>query len=817
MVRISSSFRFRAALNRYSCSRDQELRFTVHESPDYLRLKVSVFNDDKKTDLIGETWVELKDVIIPGGGQSDKWHNLQCKGKYAGELRMELTYYDTRPKDEAVIERRKEAERKEARAEARQAGSRLSKQTKRRPLPADPTGNTSSRPSHSEHSNSKLQGPRANEPRPTPTPRSQRTVEQTPQTQVPRPRSSHKYETPDDLQRQWAVPPPNHHTRSNGVQHSDARDAFQQLPPDPYAAPRHVPMPMPQEYTYPSPQDYRHEQVVERRPVEVREPHYVPEQNTAYPREVYDAVSRRPIQQPPGRMAPEYGHSRENSYPPAHVPVPVHDPRVVPDNYLRNTAPILQNEIQYNSEGSGHPHRHEYALPQFHDEPEEEGPPPPPPVHRHPVSRPPPPQEQRPVNQPVPVSMPEPLNIAPGRTSPNMSHDREVPQTYVPYSPNHVNDTMPVENAPVYSASPAPSYHSERPYSRGRPTSSNGEPVPAPLVAGYNPTVVDEADEMAREYQQYAAPAQSAPPLQPMRASPAAVPAERPSSSRSFQDSVQTIPRKSVSPQPPPPTNPDSLPGIPFSPDSYDVLNPNAANAAAVRQPGANYSSPAEAMEAARQHEVDKMRALGPIVGNDGRVIDPSDHLPADTWAPEPERKTRKPEVVVRFKHSNAIGPRSAPRDQPSAQRPQSMSSHRASASTHGAYSSISDHSSRNRLQKRPQSYIPPSGSSRGIPPLRDRDNVVTYTPPHQPPTYTPREPSPNPVSRYSANQSTHSSAMAISRHYAPPIGPPVPAKVPIQPAVQSGGMDPLSEEMRRLDIGGSVGRRGRHSYAGGY
>ncbi|ESZ92948.1 hypothetical protein SBOR_6667 [Sclerotinia borealis F-4128] len=79
---------------------DQELRFTVHDSPDYYQLKISVFNDDKRTDLIGETWVNLQDVIITGGGQSDVWHNLSFKGKYAGEIRVEITYYDKRPKPE---------------------------------------------------------------------------------------------------------------------------------------------------------------------------------------------------------------------------------------------------------------------------------------------------------------------------------------------------------------------------------------------------------------------------------------------------------------------------------------------------------------------------------------------------------------------------------------------------------------------------------------------------------------------------------------------------------------------------------------------
>ncbi|KKY18281.1 putative c2 domain containing protein [Diplodia seriata] len=88
---------------------DQELRFTVRDSPDYYQMKVSVFNDDKKTELIGETFIRLDEVIVPGGGQSDTWHGLLCKGKYAGEVRLELTYYDTRlPTERPVAEKRRE-------------------------------------------------------------------------------------------------------------------------------------------------------------------------------------------------------------------------------------------------------------------------------------------------------------------------------------------------------------------------------------------------------------------------------------------------------------------------------------------------------------------------------------------------------------------------------------------------------------------------------------------------------------------------------------------------------------------------------------
>jgi hypothetical protein len=121
--------------------RDQELRFTVHDSPDYYQLKVSVFNDDKRTDLIGETWASLKEVVVPGGGQSDTWHNLNCKGKYAGEVRVEITYYDTRPKQERFEKAKMAGAQSTVDDGGRETlkGPRQPKAVvKRRPLPSDP-------------------------------------------------------------------------------------------------------------------------------------------------------------------------------------------------------------------------------------------------------------------------------------------------------------------------------------------------------------------------------------------------------------------------------------------------------------------------------------------------------------------------------------------------------------------------------------------------------------------------------------------------------------------------------------------------------
>ncbi|KAK1968178.1 hypothetical protein LY78DRAFT_448865 [Colletotrichum sublineola] len=151
---------------------DQELRFPVHDSPDYYQLKVSVFNDDKKTDLIGETWIDLKDIIVPGGGQNDIWRNLVFKGKYAGEVRMEITYYDQRPKPEKPAAKPKPVE---AEPTENHHGTIPRKQIKRRPLPSDPfTGEAPAAPSPDQAATPpRTGGPRGPKEMGTPTPPAQ--------------------------------------------------------------------------------------------------------------------------------------------------------------------------------------------------------------------------------------------------------------------------------------------------------------------------------------------------------------------------------------------------------------------------------------------------------------------------------------------------------------------------------------------------------------------------------------------------------------------------------------------------------------------
>ncbi|EPS39761.1 hypothetical protein H072_6430 [Dactylellina haptotyla CBS 200.50] len=83
---------------------DAELRFPVHDSGDYRNLKVVIFTDDKKTELIGECVLNLDTILdTAGGGQSDGWHQCKCRGRYAGDIRIELTFWDERPRESAPL------------------------------------------------------------------------------------------------------------------------------------------------------------------------------------------------------------------------------------------------------------------------------------------------------------------------------------------------------------------------------------------------------------------------------------------------------------------------------------------------------------------------------------------------------------------------------------------------------------------------------------------------------------------------------------------------------------------------------------------
>lgn len=131
--------------------RDKELRFPVRNSPDYRTLKITVFNDDKKTDLIGECTLRLDRILVAGGGTDDGWRGLKCKDKFAGEILVELTFWDMRPTpdqmrkgEETPVHKEKEREERKEKDTPRKVGGAREmgireKATKRRPLPSDPS------------------------------------------------------------------------------------------------------------------------------------------------------------------------------------------------------------------------------------------------------------------------------------------------------------------------------------------------------------------------------------------------------------------------------------------------------------------------------------------------------------------------------------------------------------------------------------------------------------------------------------------------------------------------------------------------------
>ncbi|KAF2634032.1 hypothetical protein P280DRAFT_61684 [Massarina eburnea CBS 473.64] len=301
--------------------------------------------------------------------------------------------------------------------------------------------------------------------------------------------------------------------------------------------------------------------------------------------------------------------------------------------------------------------------------------PPPPPVHRSSASTIPQPREQPPDYH---NDTPAPLNSGRYREqSPQYGYEASPPYGADDYGLPHPQErryTVPHPNSrPVSRDTMAPS-----------PLRNETIALPAALVAGVDATrkkrdsvtfqtplpVYDSPSRVRQlsepDYRtppQYDSPTQPhplrlqqsvppsnalqyynhPPPEEPRRRSPvedaapiikprAVSPAVSPVGERGSRMPARSMPtRKSVSPRPPPPDeseNPRRLSGVPFDPDSFDVFNPSA-------KPNTNTDPdrPGSSME---------MNDKGQIVTFNGRVIDASDHLPIDSWAPEPERKNEK-------------------------------------------------------------------------------------------------------------------------------------------------------------------------------
>lgn len=734
----------------------------MHDSPDYFQLKVSVFNDDKKTDLIGEAWIDLRDIIVSGGGQSDQWHQLACRGKYAGEVRIEITFYDSRPKPEKPVVKAKqqhssaELETPAAAAPPSSSGATGPRaMPKRRPLPSDPvTGKAPPSPVPAPEPVEPASRPQANGPTsfvPTQSPLQQ--LEYNPPVPVPRgqPQQQHdsyaapqepsggygtpgrrneppvqQYRTPERADRYPAQPDERGYSANY---QQPPTDRYDPRPQDRYNSPQYDDRGLPPDDERPPPppahrsrtgsnnamnssyQNY--DQPAKGTPPTMRQDvlrsaAHRTSVSTSYPgRPTYKAYDSAPA----APVAPQYSH-QDHSTPPRHysydtsydqshrtMQATVEDVPESPDSqngsFRRSGSRMPQNELDFDMASS-----------------------------------------------PAPLNLGNRGNMPSGRygnpsngsehhsrrgsngydTSPNMveHHSRQGSNGYAA-SPTTLTPAEPPSQPPPrnygrHSETSLVSYKSQSDdraltYRSELDDTSNGyaQPaVPASLVPGMDPSIAQEITQRFHEdkhhRRRYTQPAAiEAPPphrgratseqpheyeqnnaMTPYHAPPPAQSRNPVAYTGGTSSSVNviikprgyspnpvrdpspnprhTIRRKSVSPAPPP-SEGRRLSGVPFSPDSYDTFNPKVASSASLDS-------------AALRSDYDEMS--GKIITHDGREVDPSDHLPMDTWAPEPEPKNKQPTTASYASERTSTSPmQSAPnsgrRPLRIAGRPQSM------------------------------------------------------------------------------------------------------------------------------------------------
>lgn len=88
---------------------DHEVRFNLRDNAEQKQLKLTVLDkNDSKPELIGDTVLDLQPVFDSNPRDGfDQWHELTYKGKYAGEVYLEMTFYPTKPNIPPKVERQK--------------------------------------------------------------------------------------------------------------------------------------------------------------------------------------------------------------------------------------------------------------------------------------------------------------------------------------------------------------------------------------------------------------------------------------------------------------------------------------------------------------------------------------------------------------------------------------------------------------------------------------------------------------------------------------------------------------------------------------
>ena len=790
--------------------------------------------------------MDLKEVVVPGGGQNDIWHQLHFKGKYAGEIRVELTYYDTRPKDESVLEQRREKERSHTNSFGSSAGVGGPRQlgpreVKRRPLPQGPPGSSPSvRPPLPGQVHSSPM--RATHPNPN-------------------------YAEQPELRDIWAPDQHYHSGMEKPVPH------YERSPSNGHDGQRLLA------------DDYNHSS-----------PGFSDIQGTIPSLPGHDGFDQIEMRMEPSE--PSY-HSDFSAFPSSHATHSYHTPRQDDRRHSAQPAFPPQNLVEHSppspyassppvrsspnmvrsAPGSGDHGQHaqfnhystspikpdfyrdsplrqsisHHDVEQDHDSrprSPDDRPPPPPPAHgqRLPSSRPPSNTYQEPNTFQIPrkLQVSSSTNFSPDARSPLQTIERNFDPYY---QPNLPPTSPPSANQDAYEAYSKPGYSPYEPPPRSntfpRP-SSNGENNPPLSAVGCDGILTETEeplsyDEIEKQRSWNGLPLPGRPrglfqngrPIQAdnfpditiqQRPSQTQTPIVRP---RAISPGARNVPlRKSVSPQPSSPLDDRRLSGVPFGPDSYDVLNP-ITSAVAANTSSPMVEIPEQLKEAARLREVEKLREQGPIIGNDGREIDPSDHLPSDTWAPEPERKNRKPEVVIRFRTKDEAARTPIKLgSSPASARPLSMPMPLQSSSPYSGESpSSGPRVGRNRLQKQ----MP----SRPLPVQPFQHPHSSPAVPMAPPVSEFNTPSPGLRMPPANDFNTHSSGSRVpmrpalseysvmaNRGYGTsphsygyePSPPPIPAKVPFYgaetPSNRRGPVDPFAAEMSSIDIGGGGRRR---------
>ena len=871
---------------------------------------MSVFNDDKKTDLIGETWVPLDKVVIPGGGQNDLWHNLNCKGRYAGDIRIELTYYDTRAKEEKSAEPQGSPSTggSQERGSDTVGGPRQLKQFKRRPLPADPVSASPSphRPIMPEHSQS------------SPLP-------YTPTRSIPQPQDTPQHNTPLSASLNDQSPYSSYEAQGS--------PAPSQYLHDPYKSqvqeyPQETSFHEYSEQIHPTSNDNYGAGIINQSQSQTRnrsypqnglldhpDPQASPLNHQQQSYQDYDLPQLPPYESRCSRPPPQsvvtrdtYGGSHSSpasTFPQYRPPQDTYQQRQgSPDEMrLRGSAATRNgydsSPLRNQSFGEDH-----HSTPQLSQsiEDDDSGPPPPPPAHRSSGLRSLPQRnEYESMNPYSQDAAPAPLNI---RQNSANSGPSPVPQRYNDMNSGELMLATSPSNAQV-SMHSVPSFSSNTSHTQtGRRQSYGpvllssddryGQQTPPSLVAGYDPRIVEEESErmdhenrissrsdqtlgaaqsydsvpkydslirrspipqydsfstvnLPQSYSQNTRPHRASVPTTPEGYSQAitkhraSVPTAHNSHSQVITRHRASAPmvkpraispdpripmRKSLSPQPESHSESKVSP-IPFGPDSYEEFNPNLRLAKSINKLGPTYNTPEEIKDAALDREREEKLEEGPIIGTDGRVIDPSDHLPVENWAPEYERKPiprKGPEITFRFRQSPQ-GAQPMPNSSPRPPRETVIRPHSIATTAH-SYSADNVSSSTiavksNRLQKKSHVSIIHPTSSPAVPTLNHHD--YDFASAHSP-SYPLREHvnvnyGHNGISPSSHGRNAGGSPISpISPAAAPP---PIPAKIPVhrgQEEWDSSGSNALSEEMKRIDIGvgsgygtgtGSGGRRG--------